>query len=320
MDHRDRVALQPEADDDCRGQTHAVAGDGVVGFGERLQPQVIQKYSVPRQNEVEALILQPARIEHGAAPKAFPQHADIAAGNGDHHVGIKHHPHERGDHQIDHHARQMAIEKPPPPGWRRGGGCAVDWPKIRFQLTLHRLPPDEFAVLYTQVTNGKTNSSSQHGHGHRQEDQPPAYRRWPSGNPRLSAFCRSAPAVRFMAFEIRFTGDFLRECAFKSRTSALDQARRLTRLARLLAICPSSAAAAAIRPSIAEQMRDEKQSGSAAGSSSVPGLTLRPLADPRECVSQTHLIGVKPQRCLLNSQPRSVPKIGFCNNSDQGLR
>src|SRR5262249_23682941 len=99
------------------------------------------------------------------------------------------------------------------------------------------------------------------------EDQPPAYRRWPSGNPRLSAFCRSAPAVRFMALEICFTGDFLRECAFKSRTSALDQARRLTRLARLLAICPSSAAAAAMRPSIAERMRDEKQSGSAAASS-----------------------------------------------------
>src|SRR5262249_25893497 len=104
-------------------------------------------------------------------------------------------------------------------------------------------------------------------HGHPQEEQPPAYRRWPSGNPRLSAFCRSAPAVRFMSFAIRFTGDFLRECAFKSRTSALDQARRLTRLARLLAICPSSAATAAMRLSIAERMRDEKQSGSAAGSS-----------------------------------------------------
>src|SRR5262249_198558 len=95
----------------------------------------------------------------------------------------------------------------------------------------------------------------------------PAYRRWPSGNPRLRAFCRSAPAVRFMALAIRFTGDFLRECALKSRTSALDQARRLTRLALLLAICPSPAAAAAMRPSIAERMRDEKQSGSAAASS-----------------------------------------------------
>jgi hypothetical protein len=181
--------------------------------------------------------------------------------------------------------------------------------------------------LYTRVTNGKTNSSSQHGHGHRHEDQPPAYRRWPSGNPRLSAFCRSAPAVRFMALAIRFTGDFLRECALKSRTSALDQARRLTRLARLLAICPSSAAAAAMRPSIAERMRDEKQFGSAAGSAicAWPYLaaicTRAAIAPVRsECVSQTHLIGVKPQRCLLNSQPRSVPKNGFCNNGDQGLR
>src|SRR5712671_3196196 len=59
---------------------------------------------------------------------------------------------------------------------------------------------------------------------------------WPSGNPRLSAFCRSAPTVRFMAFAIFFAGDLLRECAFSSRTSALDQVRRLVRLVRLLAI------------------------------------------------------------------------------------
>ena len=39
-----------------------------------------------------------------------------------------------------------------------------------------------------------------------------------------------------MAFAIFFTGDLLRECAFSSRTSAFDQARRLVRLARLLAI------------------------------------------------------------------------------------
>jgi hypothetical protein len=41
-----------------------------------------------------------------------------------------------------------------------------------------------------------------------------------------------------MAFAIFFTGDLLRECAFSSRTSAFDQARRLVRLARLLAISP----------------------------------------------------------------------------------
>jgi hypothetical protein len=37
-----------------------------------------------------------------------------------------------------------------------------------------------------------------------------------------------------MAFAIFFTGDLPRECAFRSRTSAVDQARRLVRLARLL--------------------------------------------------------------------------------------
>jgi hypothetical protein len=37
------------------------------------------------------------------------------------------------------------------------------------------------------------------------------HRRWPSGNPRLNAFCRSAPAVRFMAVAIFLTGDLLRE-------------------------------------------------------------------------------------------------------------
>src|SRR6266516_2319960 len=63
-----------------------------------------------------------------------------------------------------------------------------------------------------------------------------SHRRWPSGKPRLSAFCRSAPTVRFMTFAIFFTGDLLREYAFSSRTSAFDQVRRLVRLARLLAI------------------------------------------------------------------------------------
>jgi hypothetical protein len=102
-----------------------------------------------------------------------------------------------------------------------------------------------------------------------------------------------------MAFEIRFTGDFLRECAFNSRTSTLDQARRLTRLARLLAIFPSPAAAAATRPSIAERMRDEKQPVTAAGSS----IYARPFAAfaaarrssrSSGCVSQTRdLIGAK---------------------------
>ena len=92
----------------------------------------------------------------------------------------------------------------------------------------------------------------------------PAHRRWPSGNPRLNSFCRSAPTVRSMAFAILFTGDLLRECAFSSRTSAFDQARRLVRLARLLAISPSRNTAVATL-SIVEK-RDEKTVWPAAGS------------------------------------------------------
>jgi hypothetical protein len=49
------------------------------------------------------------------------------------------------------------------------------------------------------------------------------HRRWPSGKPRLRAFCRSAPAVRFMALTIF-------ECTLSSRTSSFDQGRRLVRL------------------------------------------------------------------------------------------
>jgi hypothetical protein len=52
----------------------------------------------------------------------------------------------------------------------------------------------------------------------------------------MSAFWRSAPAVRFMALATFLTGDLLRECALSSRTSAVDQERRLGRLARLFAI------------------------------------------------------------------------------------
>jgi hypothetical protein len=51
-------------------------------------------------------------------------------------------------------------------------------------------------------------------------------RRWPSDKPRSDAFCRSAPAVRFMARAIFLTGDLLRECNLSSRTSSFDQDRR----------------------------------------------------------------------------------------------
>ena len=67
----------------------------------------------------------------------------------------------------------------------------------------------------------------------------PRHRRWPSLNPRARAFCRSAPAVRFIALAIFFTGDLSRECAFSSRTSCFDQVRRFVRPARFFAIPPS---------------------------------------------------------------------------------
>src|SRR5213082_123682 len=62
------------------------------------------------------------------------------------------------------------------------------------------------------------------------------HRRWPSGNPRLSAFCRSAPSLRFIVLAIFLTGDLLRECALSSRKSAFDQDRRLRPPARLVGI------------------------------------------------------------------------------------
>ena len=52
---------------------------------------------------------------------------------------------------------------------------------------------------------------------------------WPTGIPRAKAFCRIAPAVRFMAFEILATGVLLLECAFRSRTCSLLQATRFVR-------------------------------------------------------------------------------------------
>jgi hypothetical protein len=58
----------------------------------------------------------------------------------------------------------------------------------------------------------------------------PNYRRWPTGIPRAKAFCRIAPAVRFMAFEILATGVLLLECAFRSRTCSLVQATRFVRV------------------------------------------------------------------------------------------
>ena len=106
--------LQSKPDIDRRIEIHAVAGDGVVCLRQRLHPQVIEKDFVPRPKEVDALVLQLAWVEHGAAAETFPQDSDLAAGNRNHHVREEHHAHERRDHQEDHHARQMALDEPPP--------------------------------------------------------------------------------------------------------------------------------------------------------------------------------------------------------------
>jgi hypothetical protein len=49
--------------------------------------------------------------------------------------------------------------------------------------------------------------------------------------PKLNAFWRIAPGVRFIAFEILTTGVLLFECALRSRTCSFFQATRLVRLA-----------------------------------------------------------------------------------------
>ncbi len=139
VQHRHRVALQAKADDDRCVQIHAVARDGVEGFGEGLQPQVVQKHLIPGRNEIEALVFQQPRIEHGAVAEALPQNADVAAGDGDDHVRIEHHRDQGRHHQIDHDAGEMAVGEAPPPRHRRGR-CSIRWPKIRFQLPLLCLP------------------------------------------------------------------------------------------------------------------------------------------------------------------------------------
>jgi hypothetical protein len=48
--------------------------------------------------------------------------------------------------------------------------------------------------------------------------------------PKLKAFCRMAPGVRFMDFEIVATGVFFFECALRSLTCCLDQVTRLVLL------------------------------------------------------------------------------------------
>src|SRR5262249_17573030 len=98
-----------------------------------LQPEIVQKHSVPGQNEIETLTLKLTRVEHSAAAKAFPQDADLAAGNRYHHVRVEHHRHKSRDHQVDHYTWEMALDEPPPPRWcRRWGRRPIYWPHIRF--------------------------------------------------------------------------------------------------------------------------------------------------------------------------------------------
>ena len=63
-------------------------------------------------------------------------------------------------------------------------------------------------------------------------------RRCPIRIPRCRAFCRRAPAVRFIDFEMAFTGVLLFECLLSSLSSCLVQTRRTTRFA-VLAISSS---------------------------------------------------------------------------------
>src|SRR5215831_7686647 len=158
VEHGDRVALQPKPDIDCCSQAHAVAGDGIVGLGKGLQSQVVQKDLVPGQNEIETLILQQPRVEHGAAAKAFPQDTDLAAGNRYHHVRVEHDRHKCRDHQVDHDAREMALNEPPPPRWcRRRARHPIYWPQIHF----HHLFSTVCCATKrpTQSASGKSNSS-----------------------------------------------------------------------------------------------------------------------------------------------------------------
>jgi hypothetical protein len=57
------------------------------------------------------------------------------------------------------------------------------------------------------------------------------YRLWPSGIPRLRAFWRNEPTLRFVSLAILATGVLALECARSSLTSAFEYSRRTTLLA-----------------------------------------------------------------------------------------
>jgi hypothetical protein len=79
------------------------------------------------------------------------------------------------------------------------------------------------------VTSPVGQNTAAHSAGSGSRDA--SYRRWPMASPRLNAFWRIAPGVRFIAFEILTTGVLLFECALRSRTCSFVQATRLVRLA-----------------------------------------------------------------------------------------
>ena len=115
MQLRDGVVLEPEPDVDRRRQIDAVLGDGVVGVGRGLQPQVIEEQLVPRQQHAHALVLQQARVELRAAAEPLPQNSDMAGRHRHDHVRRDQEADQRRHHQIDDDDRQAVLEEPPPP-------------------------------------------------------------------------------------------------------------------------------------------------------------------------------------------------------------
>src|ERR1700736_2712312 len=72
--------------------------------------------------------------------------------------------------------------------------------------------------------------------------------RWPRERPRLNAFCRSAPAVRFMPFTTALMGDLLFEWLLSSRSSSFVHGRRTARFFAFFAISLSMFAELTLQP------------------------------------------------------------------------
>jgi hypothetical protein len=91
----------------------------VIAYG--LQPQVIKKQLVPWEKKVEALVLDLARIKHGAAAEALPEDPDMPTGNRHRRIRKKHDRDKRHEHQVDDDAGEIAVDKSPPPRTCRCG-------------------------------------------------------------------------------------------------------------------------------------------------------------------------------------------------------